>query len=338
MKASGAAAGRLIARPELGRAGWLIFGADPMRVALKRQELILGLIGPDGEAEMRLTRIPASDLRRDGALVSDAMRATGFFPGPRATFVEDAGDGLAPVIGAALSDWREGDAVVVVTAGQLTSKSALRKVFEAHPNAYAIGLYDDPPSREEIEAELRRAGMTDIDREAVASLTDLSRLLGPGDFRQTLGKLALYKRGDATPVTPEDIVAVAPTSTEVEIDDLLDAVSDGDAHALGPLLRRIESQGTTPVTLCIGATRHFRQLHAIASAPGGDGIGLLRPQPFGARRDRMLRQARVWGLHRLEEALAHLVETDLTLRSSARAPAMSLIERALIRLARMPRR
>ncbi len=340
MKASGAAAGRLLARPEAGRTGWLVFGADPMRVALKRQELILGLIGPEGEAEMRLARIPAADLRRDGALLSDAMRASGFFPGPRAAFLEDAGDGLAPVIGAALSDWRDGDATVVVTAGQLTAKSALRKLFEGHPNAYAIGLYDDPPSREEIEAELRRAGMTDIDREAMTALADLSRQLGPGDFRQTLAKLALYKRGDPTPVGPADIAAVAPTSTEVDLDDLLDAVADGESRALGPLMRRMESQGTTPVSLCIGATRHFRQLHTVASAPGGpeSGLGLLRPPPYGARRDRMLRQARTWGMHRLEDALALLVDTDLTLRSTARTPAMALVERALIRLAMMPRR
>ncbi|MEZ5913973.1 MAG: DNA polymerase III subunit delta, partial [Paracoccaceae bacterium] len=33
-----------------------------------------------------------------------------------------------------------------------------------------------------------------------------------------------------------------------------------------------------------------------------------------------------------------LVETDLTLRSSTRAPAMALLERALIRLAMLARR
>ena len=101
MKLAGAAASRYFARPESDRAGLLIFGADPMRVALKRQEVIAALIGPEGEAEMRLTRIPAADLRTDGALLADAVKAQGFFPGPRVAFLEDAADGLQDALVAA---------------------------------------------------------------------------------------------------------------------------------------------------------------------------------------------------------------------------------------------
>jgi DNA polymerase-3 subunit delta len=49
----------------------------------------------------------------------------------------------------------------------------------------------------------------------------------------------------------------------------------------------------------------------------------------------MQRQARNWGTQRLEAALAMLMETDLTLRSSSAAPQMAVMERALIRLSRM---
>ena len=44
----GAEASRYFAKPDPARAGLLIFGADPMRVALKRQEVIGALIGPEG--------------------------------------------------------------------------------------------------------------------------------------------------------------------------------------------------------------------------------------------------------------------------------------------------
>lgn len=334
MKLAGQAALRYLARPEPDRAGLLIWGADPMRVALKRQEAVAALVGPEGEAEMRLTRIAGAELRRDSALLSDAMRAQGFFPGPRVALVEEATDGLAQVIGAALDEWRDGDAVVVVTAGQLAARSGLRKLFEGHKNAYAVALYDDPPGREEIEAELKRAGLAEVDREGMAALTALARGLGPGDFRQTIEKLGLYKLGDPAPVGAEDVAAVAPAATDAEIDDVLDAVAEANTRALGPLLRRMEAQGVQPVSLCIGATRHFRQLHAAASAPGGpaEGVASLRPPVFGPRRDRVVRQARAWGMQRLEQALAILVDTDLTLRSAARAPAMAAMERTLIRL------
>ena len=89
-----------------------------MRVALKRQEVIAALIGPEGEAEMRLSRMSGADLRNDPAALMDAIKAQGFFPGPRVAFVEDATDGLAPCLTEAMADWRPGDAALVVTAGQ----------------------------------------------------------------------------------------------------------------------------------------------------------------------------------------------------------------------------
>ena len=332
----GVEATRYFARPDPGKAGLLIFGADSMRVALKRQEVIAALIGPEGEAEMRLTRIPAADLRKDGALLLDAIKSQGFFPGPRVAFVEDAADGLTPTITTALAEWKPGDAQIIVTAGGLTGKSALKTLFEKHPAAYCIGLYDDPPSREEIEDALKRAGLAAIDREALTDLMSLGRALDPGDFRQTLEKIALYKHGDSTPLTPAEIAALAPATIEAEVDELIAVVADRKAQEIGPLLRRLEGQGTLPVTLCIQTMRHFRALHAAVSEPGGaaSAIGRMRGIPFKSR-DALIRQAQNWSMHRLEEAIAHLLETDLTLRSSSRAPGMAVMERALIRLAMM---
>lgn len=341
MKLSAREAAGYFARPDPDKTGLLIYGQDAMRVALKRQEVIAALIGPEGDDEMRLTRIAAADLRKEPALLGDAIKARGFFPGPRVAFVEMAGDGLAKVISAALEDWAPGDAQVIVTAGGLNARSALRKLFEGHKSAYAAGIYNDPPSREEIEQSLKAVGLSLPDRAAMDDLVALSRALDPGDFRQTLEKLALYKFNDTTPMTPQDIAAVAPVSTEAEIDDVLNVIADADSKAIGPVLRRLQAQGLQPVMLCIGALRHFRALHAAASDPGGPAAGLarMRPPVFGPRRDRMIRQAQAWGLRNLEAALELLVDTDLALRSAGQtAPAMPVLERAFIRLAILGKR
>ena len=329
----GAEAARYCAKPDPARAGLLIFGADPMRVALKRQEAIAALIGPEGEGEMRLTRMSGGDLRRDGSLLRDAIKAVGFFPGPRVAFVEDATDGLTEAVGAALADWKPGDAVIVVTGGNLTGKSALKTVFEKHPAAVCIGLYDEPPSREEIEDALKKAGLVNIDREAMTDLTTLARALDPGDFRQTLEKIALYKHSDPSPLVPADVAAMAPATIEADVDDLIDAVAEARSTAIGPLFRRLEGQGVLPVTICIGALRHFRILHAAATDPAGPGAGIQKARVTYKQKDAMGRQAGQWGSRALESAVAVLLETDLTLRSASRAPGMALMERALIRIA-----
>lgn len=341
MKLSGRDAPGYFARPEPQRTGLLIYGSDGMRVALRRQEVIAALVGPQGEEEMRLTRIPAADLRKDPAMLLDAIKAQGFFPGPRVAFVEDATDALAQIVTDALTDWREGDAQVVVTAGQLKASSKLRKLFENHQNAYAAAIYDDPPSRAEIEAILAKSGLRDVGGDAMRDLTALARELDPGDFRQTMEKLALYKLDDGAPVSSEDIAACAPGYTEADLDDVLHIVAEARSGEIGPVMKRLRAQGVQPVSLCISATRHFRTLYAAASDPGGaaQGIGRVRPPVFGPRRDRMLRQAQQWGADRLEQALTLLTDTDLQLRSAGQhAPDMALVERTLIRLAMLAAR
>lgn len=339
MNLKGAEIARYLARPDPTRPGLLIHGQDAMRVALKRAEAVAALTGPDADTEMRLTRIPGADLRKDAARLIDEVKAVGFFPGPRVALVEDAGDAAAPAIKAALDAWARGDAVVVVTAGVLTKASALRKLFEGHKAAVAAPIYDDPPSEDEVAAWLADAGLRAVPPAAMRDLMALSRALDPGDFRQTVEKIGLFKHGDDEPLSGEEIAALAPATIEADVDDLIHAAAEGRSADLAPLMVRIGTQGILPVTICIAALRHFRALHTAASDPGGAAAGLsrLRPPVFGPRRDRMARQAQGWGMRPLEDAVRLLLDTDLTLRSSSRAPAMAVMERALIRLAMMPR-
>jgi DNA polymerase-3 subunit delta len=341
MKLTGRDAAAYLKAPDPAHAGLLIFGADAMRVATKRQEAIRALVGPSGEEEMRLTRLNAAEVRKDPALVQDGLKAQGFFPGHRIVFVEDATDTLTKTLEAALADWRPGDAQLVVTAGSLTTKATLRKIFEGHRAAVAIGIYDDPPDRAEVEAALQQAGITMAPRDVMDAVFALAQTLEPGDFRQTVEKLGLYKLGDTTPLIVEELSACAPQSADVDIDDVLDVISAGQPDRIGPVLSSLYGQGVTPVTLSIGAMRHFRRLHQVASDPGGAGagIGRLRPPVFGPRRDKIMRQASHWGRDRLEKALSVLTDSDLSLRSAGQtAPQKAVMERTLLRLAMMGRR
>ncbi|WP_298968535.1 DNA polymerase III subunit delta [uncultured Roseobacter sp.] len=328
MKLSPRDANAYFAKPDADKTGLLIYGTDAMRVALKRQQVLTALLGEGAEEEMRLTRMGGSDVRKDPALLIDATKAIGFFPGARAVFVEEANETCAPAVLAALEGWHPGDAQIIVTAGALKPTSKLRKAFEAHPQAYAAAIYDNPPTREEIETALRDAGLAQVTGDVMAALNDLAQAIDPGDFRQMVEKLALYKIGDPEPLSLTDIAACAPTSTEADVDDVLMVVAEARAHEIGPVMQKLVAQGATPVGLCIGAMRHFRALHRAASDTSG------RPTIFGPNRDRMLAQSRRWGPAKLETAITLLTDTDLQLRSAGQnAPGMALVERAFIRLA-----
>jgi DNA polymerase-3 subunit delta len=339
MKLTGRDAVRFFASPDRARTGLLIYGPDAMRIARRRQQVILALIGATGEEEMRLTRMTAAELRKDPARLMDALKAQSFFPGPRVVFVEEASDSIAKIVTPALADWQPDDAMLVITAGQLAARSSLRKCFESHKNAYAAAVYTDPPSREEIEATLKQAGVATLSPEASADLNTLARNLDPGDFAQTMEKLGLYKLGDDTPVSSADVAACAPASIEAVLDDALHMIAEARVAEIGLMMSRLKGQGVNPTTICIGATRHFRTLHLAASHPGGPEAGLssARPPVFGPRRDRMSRQARAMGMRKLETVLGILTDTDLGLRSSRPIPARAMLERAFIRIAMLAR-
>jgi DNA polymerase-3 subunit delta len=172
-------------RPDAEGAGCLIYGEDAVRVGQLRAGLVSALLGPGADEEMRLTRLSAAELRSDGALLLDAVKAVGFFPGPRAVQVDQATDGLSAVLEATLSDWQKGDAQIIVTAGVLAKRSSLRKLFEGSKTAYVAAVYADPPGRGEIEDLLKSVGLGNVDRAAMVDLETLARTLSAGDFRQT---------------------------------------------------------------------------------------------------------------------------------------------------------
>ena len=314
--------------------GLLIYGTDAMRVALTRQDLVAALIGPEGEAEMRLTRLAGSDLRRDPAALSAALRAQGFFPGQRVVLLEDAGDPAPGAIADAMATAAEGDAFLIVTAGQLTARAKLRKLFESAHELAAAAIYTDPASREEIERALTRAGLLDLPPALLPDVTALGRTLDPGDFRQTLEKIALFAGEDQASLTAADLQALAPAAAEPEIEAAINLAAEGAVTALSQQL--VQIQRTANATgFCIQAHRHFRTLHLAASDPGGPeaALGRARPPVFGPRRERMARQARAWGPARLARVLGWITDTDLALRSSRPLPALAMVERLFIRIA-----
>jgi len=140
---------------------------------------------------------------------------------------------------------------------------------------------------------------------------------------------------DPAPLSGQDIADCAPVTTEAVLDDAIDHVAEGRVTEIGPIMQKLDGQGVQPVGICIGAVRHFRALHLAACHPKGTDAGLsaIRPPVFGPRRNRMARQAGAIGMHRLEEVLGILMDTDLGLRSSRPVPARAMLERNLIRIA-----
>ena len=322
--------------PPKGITGVLIYGNDLMRVSDKRQQFIKSLLGPNAEEEMRLTRISRENLKKAPEQAIDLCKAQGFFPGERALLLEEANETVADTIITAIDAWQDGDATIVVTAGSLKPSSNLRKFFEQKKNIFSVPIYDNPMNKFEVEKIIAESGLQNITQEILNQLVTIASELQPGDFKQSVNKLALYKLNDETPVTYRDVINCTPASNEAAIDEVLNVILAGNEFKVSQILGRLRSQGVLPVTLVIAATRHFKTLFSIISNPSGVSVGAaaLRPPIYGPRKETLINQAQKWGPVKIKNAIKILTATDLKLRSAdQQAPQMALVERHLIRIA-----
>ena len=322
--------------PPKGVAGVLIYGNDHMRVANKRRELIFSLLGPKADEEMRLTRISRENLKKTPEQAIDLCKAQGFFPGQRALLIEEANETIADIIIKVFDVWKDGDATLIVTAGSLKPASNLRKFFEQQQNTFSAPIYDSPMTRAEIENMISKAGLKNITQDSFKHISQIALQLEPGDLKQTIEKLALYKLNDETPLTNNDISECIPISNEAQIEEVLTVVLSGNHSKISQIVNRLRSQGVLPVTLVIAATRHFKILFSIATNPKGasTGAAALRPPVYGPRKESLINQAQKWGPEKIKNAIKSITVTDLQLRSqNQKAPQMALVERLFIRLA-----
>ena len=322
--------------PPKGLAGVLIYGNDVMRVSDKRQQFISSLLGPNADEEMRLIRISRESLKKAPEQAIDLCKAQGFFPGERALLIEEANETVADTIIKAIEEWQDGDATIVVTAGSLKPSSSLRKFFEQKKNIFSVQIFDNPMTKFEVEKIITESGLQNVTQEILNQLVTIASELTPGDFKQSLNKLALYKLNDETPITYQDLINCTPASNEAAIDEVLNVILAGNEFKVNQIIGRLRSQGVLPVTLVIAATRHFKALFSIVSNPGGVSAGAtaLRPPIYGPRKETLINQAQKWGPVKIKTAIKILTTIDLKLRSAdQKAPQMSLVERHLIRIA-----
>jgi DNA polymerase-3 subunit delta len=337
MKLAAKAAAQFCARPPSDIRGALLYGEDAGQVAAAREALLAALLGPNAEAEMRLERVPATELRAGPAALDAALRAQGFFPGPRAALVVGASDGAAKAVAAVLADAARPDAFLLVTADALGPRSSLRTTFETARDAVALPFYPEPPGREAIEAMASAAGAASVDAEAAEALRAMAGGMDRGALTRLVETAALYA-GPGAPLDAAAVAACAPPSPgEAGADAAVDAALTGQAAAVRAQLARLAARGASPVEIVMAALRRLRLLHRVAAGGDAARAAAMRVYPM-ASRETATAAARRLGPARLEAALARLLDVDAALRGGSDAPPMALLERALLRLAGEARR
>jgi DNA polymerase III subunit delta len=336
VKLQGARLAAFLAAPDPALRAVLVYGPDAGLVRERADRIAVAVV-PDRLDPFRVADLPADRLASDPARLDDEARALSLVPGRRIVRVRAAGDGVAPLFAGFFAATPPGDSLIVVEAGELATRSPLRRAFEGAQRGAAIACYADGPDElRELARSVMTAARVTVSREAMDYLVSHlggDRLLS----RQELEKLALYA-GDGGTVDDDDARAVVGDSAGVTLDDAVNAAASGEAALLERSLARAFDASESPVTVLRAAMRHFQRLHlAAARVAAGtsaeDAINGLRPPVFFKLRDRFKAQLRLWPPRRAAAALEALLEAERNAKRTG-PPPETVCRDALLRIAR----
>ena len=317
----------------------LLYGPDAGLVRERAETLARGVC-PDLHDPFRVAELSGGMLVSDPARLADEAAQISLMGGRRVVRVREAGDSLAALFGRFLSGL-PGDALVVTEAGDLSGRSALRRVFDEAAGAAAIGCY--PDSARDLAAVIREtfaAHRIAAGRDVVEFLVEHlggDRLL----TRAELAKLALYA-GEGGCLELEEARAVVADAAALSLEDAVLAAAQGDPTALDRALARVFQEGESPVSVIRALLRHLQRLHALAAkvAAGGsaeEAIRGARPPIFFKQQDSFRRQLSRWSEAQLRDALDRVGEAEFRMKLTG-APADTLCRAAMLELAGAPRR
>ncbi|MGH6814400.1 MAG: DNA polymerase III subunit delta [Hyphomicrobiaceae bacterium] len=317
----------------------LFYGLDAGLVAERARraaERLAALETPPGE----IVRLDDSDLERDSGRLSVELQTVPMF-GSRKIVRATAGRRITAALLKPLVESGRLAGHLIVEAGALKSRDALRSLFESSSAAAAIACYTDAPQDLDgmVRDVLSAAGL-DISSDARQLL--IGRLGADRALsRAEVEKLALYCHGRRR-IETEDVEAVIGDAAEQTFDRILAAAAAGQSAETLVECDRAMAAGENPQAVIVIAQRHFHRLHRVraaldAGASLEEAMRVLRPPLYGKHKSTFEAQVRLWSLDRLTQILGVMAEVSKTARLTS-ALETALMERLLLQTAQLARK
>jgi len=343
MKLTGARAESFLANPRTDIIGVLLFGPDRGLVKERSQNLIKKYCTNPDDA-FAATILTADDLSSDPAKLSDEMSALSMFGDARLVRVrldhERSATAISKIIKSFDTDPQKAEAKLIIEAGDLTPRSAIRKTFESSGHFASIGCYR---ANTQDLANLVRTTLTDntidIDAEALAlwvPLLEGDHALAKGEIE----KMVLYKGFGSEPgarVTVEDIRVLAAGGQNTSINDIIMSAMDGRVNACDASYKRAVAGKINSAVVLMALQRHLvRLIEANGNMTRGEtaqgAIKSLRPPVFKMQERFFLTHLRIWPSRALKRALSQSLEAEKQLKTAG-SPADAITGRLLLALA-----
>ena len=336
MKAARNSIGRTVDQPPPHIRFYLFYGPDEGQSRALGERLLKGL------GASRFV-IASGAVKSDPALLADEAGAMSLFGGPRAIWIEPAGEDIAAGVEALLAA-PASESPVIAIGGALRKTSALLKMAEAHANALANASY--VPEGQDAERMVVEVGRSFGLRIAAPVAARIAEACGSDQaiVARELDKLALYV--GAAPETPKELDhaaldAVGAALPEGDFLRLADIALAGDLQALSHELSLLSEGGNEAIPVIRSLQRRLLTMAPIrARMERGESLSSVMASAGKSLfwKDKPVLEAllRTWDAHGIERLFdrASRLERQLMLEG---VPGAEALGEELIAIARQAR-
>ncbi|MBI3441890.1 MAG: DNA polymerase III subunit delta, partial [Proteobacteria bacterium] len=242
----------------------LLYGPDEGLIR-ERMNLLTGGIVKDIHDPFNVAEFSGNRLAENPSRLMDEALAISMLGGRRVVRVHGATDDSASIVKGVLESLKPSDGFIVLAAGELSPRSALRLLFENTENVAALPCYveDERDLSRVISDSLKSAGYS-ISSEALMYMS--GQVVGDRALaRSEVEKLITYTGTGQKNIAMEDVIACTGDSTALSLDDLAKNVASGQFAAAEKILNHVLSEGTPAIAALRNLQNYFMRLHLTKS-------------------------------------------------------------------------
>jgi len=335
VRITGGRVARFLDAPPDNLIGVLFFGPDRGLVK-ERAQAIISKWSNNPDDAFSSTVLTSDDLQSDPAKLAGEMVTLSIFGNTHLVRLrldhERPGATISKLIREFDSRPETVAANLVIEAGDMTPRSAIRKAFEAAVHFAAIGCYPDTLS--DI-ANLIRQELNAVNISIKPNALNLwvPRLEGDRAMaRSEIEKMISYKGAgleSGAVVTPEDIRIASAGALAGSLDDIVLSVMSGRVQDADSLIQRAFMTKIQSAIILRALQRHIQKLleakTLVSSGQTARGaMKSLRPPVFPMQERMFLAQLNRWPERALAQVLSRSLEVEQRMKSAG-APAESLL-------------
>lgn len=315
----------------------LVYGPDSGLMRERSTQLALSVV-KDIHDPFNVSVLSTDIILDDPARLADEAGAISMMGGDRVIRIEDAGDKITTYIKNYLAN-PSPHTLIILEAGELTTKSSLRRLCEGAKNAAALPCYiEDERDLSRLIRDVMQSYNLRIENDAVIWLA--ASISGDRmKARSELEKLVTYKGKDPAPVTLAEAQAACGENGARSVDDLIFSVGSRQAAKAIEVYNQLQEEGVPFVVVLRALQTHFRRLHMTKARieEGSDAqsaMQSLSPPVFYKYENAFRSQLNLWSLPGLDKAMSKLMDVEAACKKTG-APVETLCAQAVLGISAM---